>query len=269
MRTLECSPSISSSRSPCTGSIRSWISSELAAFLRPRKQVTQINHGHRYSFKGAKRRGQTMQRWYGRVYLDRSGPEPCIGCAIALGVRAGTGSWHGGGGQRRGCRWVTYWRHWDEEERKRGNRRWPGPVCVVSDWKMLPGPGRRLGPGSIAWVACLTSNQTGLRLQRCMLDVSNLYPTFLHCFNYYFMIVFLNHLTSLDAFDNTNARIRWGEGRDRWWRCKRGEEERAAAWSRHEKGETCVTMYVIDDKGKMIQITLIIGFKWLREIVFI
>jgi hypothetical protein len=132
MRTLECSPSISSSRSPCTGSIRSWISSELAAFLRPRKQVTQINHGHRYSFKGAKRRGQTMQRWYGRVYLDRSGPEPCIGCAIALGVRAGTGSWHGGGGQRRGCRWVTYWRHWDEEERKRGNRRWPGPVCVVT-----------------------------------------------------------------------------------------------------------------------------------------
>lgn len=26
------------------------------------------------------------------------------------------------------------------------------------------------------------------------------------------MIVFLNHLTSLDAFDNTNARIRWEEG---------------------------------------------------------
>jgi hypothetical protein len=47
-RTLECSPSISSSRSPCTGSIRSWISSELDAFL------------------------------------DRSGPEPCSGFAIAL-----------------------------------------------------------------------------------------------------------------------------------------------------------------------------------------
>lgn len=26
------------------------------------------------------------------------------------------------------------------------------------------------------------------------------------------MIVFLNHLTSLDAFANTNTRIRWGEG---------------------------------------------------------
>jgi hypothetical protein len=89
-------------------------------------------------------------------------------------------------------------------EMTRGLSAW----SLVSDWKMLPGPGRRLGPGSIAWVACLTSNQTGLRLQRCMLDVSNLYPTFLHCFNYYFMIVFLNHLTSLDAFDNTNARIR-------------------------------------------------------------
>jgi hypothetical protein len=30
----------------------------------------------------------------------------------------------------------------------------------------------------------------------------------LHYFNYYFMIVFLNHLTSLDAFANTNTRIR-------------------------------------------------------------
>ena len=89
-RTLECSPSISSSRSPCTGSIRSWISSEFAAFLRPRKQVTQIHHGNRYNFKGANRRGQMRRRWYGRVYLDRSGPEPYIGCAIALGVRART-----------------------------------------------------------------------------------------------------------------------------------------------------------------------------------
>lgn len=177
MRTLDCSPSISSSRSPCTGSIRSWISSELAAFLRPRKQVTQINHGHRYSFKGAKRRGQTMQMWYGRVYLDRSGPEPYIGCAIALGVRAGTGSWHGGGGQRRGCRWVTYWRHWDEEERKRGNRRWPG-ACLPGQWLENVTWTRQTPGVRIYRLACLTSNQTGLRLQRCMLDVSNLYPTF-------------------------------------------------------------------------------------------
>jgi len=90
MRTLECSPSISSSRSPCTGSIRSWISSEFAAFLQPRKQATQIHHGHQYNFKGTNRRGQTRRTWYGRVYLDRSGPEPYIGCAMALGVRART-----------------------------------------------------------------------------------------------------------------------------------------------------------------------------------
>lgn len=48
------------------------------------------------------------RRWYGRIYLDRSGPEPYIGCAIASAAREGSrspglewigeGSWRGADG---------------------------------------------------------------------------------------------------------------------------------------------------------------------------